>query len=50
MDKWYNINKYNPINNCFYITETTEKELITNYIHWNYHFGFTININKEKNI
>lgn len=47
MDKWYNINKYDPINNCFYITE---KELITNYIHWNYHFGFTININKEKNI
>lgn len=42
MNKWYN--------NCFYITETTEKEIITNYVHWNYHFDFPTNINtKEKN-
>lgn len=37
MDKWYNID---PINNCVYITETTEKEIITNYVHWNYHLVF----------
>jgi hypothetical protein len=49
MDKWYIINRYDPINNYCYVTETTEEEiknnLITNYIHWNYYSGYTININ-----